>query len=106
MRTERWSVGSPKPNGEELGKGFGGTTLGSCTGDWITGGSGMTGTLISVAGYSMIAGCRAVTLCYGTGFGWVCTLCSGTGVGWGAEWGRGKARWRKVAIFLYEFFYF
>ena len=31
-----------------MGKGFGGTTLGACTGDWITGGDGMTGTLSSV----------------------------------------------------------
>ena len=54
MRTERWAGGSPKPNGEELGKGFGGTTLGACTRDWITGGYGMTGTLIYVTESSMM----------------------------------------------------
>ena len=48
-------------------KGFGGTTLGACTGDWITDGDGMTGILSSVAGSSMMPGCDAGTLYYVTG---------------------------------------
>ena len=48
MRWGRWVCGSSAPGVELVGKGFGGTTLGACTGDWITGGDGMTGTLSSV----------------------------------------------------------
>ena len=82
---------------------FGGTTLGDCNGDLITGGAGMTVTFSSMAASSIMSCCGAGTLCYGTWVGWVCNLFSGTGFGWGDVWGRGKARWRKIGILLYEF---
>ena len=104
MRTGCWVGGSPAPGVEYMGKGFGGTTLGACTRDCITGGGGMTATLSSVAESSIMAGCGAGTLCSGTGVGWECTLCFCTEVGWGAGWGRGKAKWNKLAILLYAFY--
>ena len=63
----------------------------------------MTVTLSSVTESTIMAGCGSVTLCYVTGFGWVCTLCSGTWVGWGSGLRWDKARWRKVDILLYAF---
>ena len=51
-----------------MGKGFCGTKLGARTGDWITGGHGMTDTVSYVAESSMMAGCEAGTLCSVPGF--------------------------------------
>ena len=69
MRLGLWVGGSHAPGIQYVGNVFGGTTLGACTGDCITGGDGITGTLSSVDESPMMAGCIEGTLCSDIGVG-------------------------------------